>query len=113
MTEETQSSSHIDLSQLSADDRDQIIELIQTEIGEDKYVIDEDELAFSPKLTEEQAEQIRDNLAKNIEKNINRGDLGAQIIRLGTEGFKAFLIAILKPAFGTPQRNTTDSGGSL
>ena len=107
MTEETQNSSHIDLSLLSDDVRADLIQLVQTEIGVDGYVINEDELAFTPSLSEEQSKQIQEKLAKNI----NRGNLGAQIIRLGTEGFKAFLIAILKPAFGTPQKPTT-SGGS-
>lgn len=106
MTEEIKDPSLIDLSTLSSDDRTNIIDLIKTRIGEDGYVINEDELAFTPKLSEEQAKEFQASLAKSI----NRGNLGAEIIKLGTEGFKAFLIAILKPAFGSPQKPNTHGG---
>lgn len=99
----------LDLSELSADDKEALANVLKQHIDNyDRVVTGEETLT----IPDEVAAKIRDRVINSVKL----GDLGAEVIRFGTIGFVKVCIAILEPALNPKKyekdvsdQNTTSS----
>lgn len=94
-----------DLSGLSEEERDTLISILRNNLGEiEIWTNEEDEEVV--RIPKDTAELIKEKVSRSLK----RGDLGTQILRLGTEGFVAFLFTMLRPFVETQSQKDDNVG---
>lgn len=102
--ENEQEETEFDLSGLSEEDRDMLISIVRSQLGDIEIWTNEndEEVVRIPIST---AELIK----AKVSRSLKRSDLSTQILRLGTEGFVEFLFTMLRPFVENNQSRTKKS----